>query len=100
MEEFAQQVINGLTLGSTYALVALGYTMIFGVLELIAFAQGGVYMVGAYAGLSAASALMSQNLLIRLAGSLVVAAAVGVLLNIAIDRVGYRPIRGAKRLIP
>ena len=50
MSEFLQQVVNGLTLGSVYAIVALGFTLIFGVLQLIAFAQGAVYMIGAFTG--------------------------------------------------
>ena len=55
-----QQLINGLTLGSTYALIALGYTMVYGVLRLINFAHGEVYMVGAFTGL-----LMTQEMCIR-----------------------------------
>ncbi len=100
MTVLTQQLINGLTLGSIYALVALGYTMIFGVLELIAFAQGGVYMVGAYVGLAVASGALAGNPVVTLAATLVTAAGAGAIINMLIDRVGYRPIRGAKRLIP
>jgi branched-chain amino acid transport system permease protein len=97
--EFWQQVVNGLTLGSVYALVALGYTMVFGVLELIAFAQAGVYMVGAFAGIGVAS-MVGLSWPIALPITLVAAGAAGGVLNLAIDRVAYRPIRNAGRLAP
>lgn len=101
MTEFLQQVLSGLTLGSVYALVALGYTMIFGVLELIAFAQGGVFMIGAYVGLGIASALYEPaGPVVALVASLIGAAFAGAFANLLVDRVAYRPIRGATRLAP
>lgn len=100
MSELGQQLINGATLGMVYALVALGYTMIFGVLELIAFAQGGVYMVGAYVGLATFAAAGTGSGILTLFACLIAAAAAGALLNLLIDRLGYRTIRGAKRLVP
>jgi branched-chain amino acid transport system permease protein len=99
MTEFWQQLVNGLTLGAVYALVALGYTMIFGVLELIAFAQAGVYMIGAFAGLGVASQL-DLGWGAALPITLLAAAAAGGLLNLSIDRIAYRPIRNAGRLAP
>lgn len=99
MEQFGQQLVNGLTLGSVYALVALSFTLVFGVLKLIAFAQGGVYMVGAYVGLFAVNGLHSGNRAVGLLCAAVVAAGAGALLNVAIDRVGYRPIRSSRRLM-
>lgn len=101
MTELLQQILSGLTLGSVYALVALGYTMIFGVLELIAFAQGGVFMIGSYVGLGIAAALIGPaGPVVALAGALLGAAVVGGLANLVVDRVAYRPIRGATRLAP
>lgn len=99
MSEFGQQLLNGLTLGCVYALVALGYTMIFGVLELIAFAQGGVYMVAAYIGLFVASRV-TGNWIFTLAMAMIPAMLLAGLLNLLIDRVAYRPIRRASRLAP
>ncbi len=88
-----QQFVNGLTLGSTYALIALGYTMVYGVLRLINFAHGEVYMVGAFIGLLASQSSglpFPAVLLVAMAGS----AAVGV----AIEMIAYRPLRKAPRL--
>ena len=100
MSELLQQLVNGLTLGSVYAIVAMGYTLVFGVLKLIAFAQGGVYMLGAYAGLVAFASIGTGNKLLAALAAVVVSAVVGGLVNIGVDRVGYRPIRGSKRLMP
>ena len=101
---FLQQLANGLTLGSIYALIALGYTMIYGVVQLINFAHGEVFMVGAYAALTllllaAASPLLAGVpwwglLVICGAGAM---AACGIL-GVVIERVAYRPIRQAPRL--
>lgn len=100
MSEFLQQLINGLTLGSVYAIVAMGFTLIFGVLQLIAFAQGGVYMLGSYAGLLAVASVGTENKLLAIGAAVLAAAALGALVNIGIDRIGYRSIRGSKRLMP
>jgi len=104
MDIFLQQVINGLVLGSVYALVALGYTMVYGILGLINFAHGEVVMVGALTSLSVIAALMSSSLglpapLIILA-ALAVAMCVCMLLGFTIERVAYRPLRRAPRLAP
>jgi len=99
MTVLVQQLANGLTLGTVYALVALGYTMIFGVLELIAFAQAGVYMVGAFVGLATVT-LLGVTSLPGLAAAILVAAAASGLLNLTVDRVAYRPLRHAGRLAP
>lgn len=100
MEILFQQALNGLTLGSVYALVALGVTMIFGVLGVVAFAQGGVYMLGAYGGFFVAARLQQYGLIVTLLGALLAGAVTGALANVLIDRVAYRPIRGATRLAP
>ena len=90
---FGQQLINGLVTGSTYALIALGYTMVYGVLQLINFAHGEIYMVGAFTGLL----LVSQaNLPFPLA--LLLAMATTALLGVTIEFIAYRPLRRSSRL--
>src|SRR3982074_3284633 len=103
MSTFLQQLMNGLSLGSIYALIALGYTMVYGVLRLINFAHGDVYMLGAFAGYFLANAPnLDANLfqpappierqvlgaVIVTLGSMAVCAAIGVL----IERLAYRPV--------
>lgn len=100
MMELLQQLLNGLTLGAVYALVALGVTLIFGVLGVMAFAQGAVYMVGAYLGFVVARTMSGAPWQVVLASATVIGAAGGALLNVAIDQIGYRPIRHARRLAP
>ena len=102
MDIFLQQIINGLVQGSVYALVALGYTMVYGILGLINFAHGEVVMVGAMVALSVAKALAASGLppLLILLIALLVAAAVCMLLGYGIERVAYRPLRNAPRLAP
>ena len=97
-----QQFINGLTQGSIYALIALGYTMVYGVLRLINFAHGDVYMLGAFFGLFAANALAKivgvvTSPLVTL-GAFAVAMLGAALVGMLIERVAYRPLRGAPRL--
>ncbi len=100
METFLQQLINGLSLGAIYALIALGYTMVYGVLRLINFAHGDVYMLGAFAGYFIANALkLDANPSILWAilvtiGAMAVCAVVGIL----IERFAYRPVRHHSRL--
>jgi branched-chain amino acid transport system permease protein len=99
---FLQQLINGLVLGSIYALVALGYTMVYGIMELINFAHGEVVMIGAMVALSVIAALAGTPLpgaLIVLIGFLVAMPAC-MALGFSIERVAYRPLRGAPRLAP
>jgi len=102
LDIFLQQVINGLVLGSIYALVALGYTMVYGILELINFAHGEVTMVGAMICLAVMSALVTGGT--DLHGVLIVgigllaAIAVCAMLGFLIERVAYRPLRRAPRL--
>ena len=102
MDIFLQQLINGLVLGSVYALVALGYTMVYGILNLINFAHGDVVMVGALVALTVASALAASGLPAPVVLALATAAAilVCVALGVTIERVAYRPLRRAPRLAP
>lgn len=101
MDTFVQQLINGLNVGAIYALIALGYTMVYGILRLINFAHGDVYMVGAFTGFYiaitfglAATGPSITGLTIVLLGSMVVAALVGM----AIERFAYRPVRKYARM--
>lgn len=102
MDIFTQQLINGLVLGSIYALVALGYTMVYGILELINFAHGEVTMFGAMICLAVIGAVASggtdANGLLIVGLGLLVAIAVCVVLGFLIERVAYRPLRRAPRL--
>ncbi|MFZ6744070.1 branched-chain amino acid ABC transporter permease [Undibacterium sp. JH2W] len=104
MDTFIQQIINGLVLGSMYALVALGYTMVYGVLNLINFAHGDVLMVGAMAGLSIIKGLqvIAPDLpgIIKLIIAILGAVPVCIAVNVLIERVAYRRLRNAPRLAP
>ena len=104
MDTFIQQIINGLVLGSLYALIALGYTMVYGILNLINFAHGDVLMVGALTALSSILLLKAQfpdlpGWVLMIAGTLV-AIPTCVVTSLIIERVAYRPLRGAPRLAP
>src|SRR5690348_6189041 len=100
MDIFLQQVINGLTLGSVYAVVALGYTMVYGIIQLINFAHGEIVMIGAMVAFSVISALAPGGLppfavvLLGTACAIPVCMAVGH----AMERFAYRPLRRAPRL--
>jgi branched-chain amino acid transport system permease protein len=95
-----QQLINGIALGSVYALIALGYTMVYGVLRLINFAHGDVYMLGAFVGYYAAVWLRAgeRPSLMMSAGIFLIAMAVCALIGMTIERVAYRPLRQSPRL--
>src|SRR5688572_11962699 len=106
MATFFQQLVNGLSIGSIYALIALGYTMVYGVLKLINFAHSEVFMVGSFAGFYAAAFLgynpadpaafgLGRALLVLLFAMLSCAA-----LGVTIERLAYRLLRQAARLAP
>ena len=99
MSTFLQQLVNGLSLGSIYALVALGYTMVYGILRLINFAHGDVYMVGAYVGYYASSRFRGETPSYgRALGIMVLSMAVCAILGIVIERFAYRPVRRAAKM--
>ncbi|MFL6676579.1 MAG: branched-chain amino acid ABC transporter permease [Massilia sp.] len=104
METFVQQILNGLVLGSMYALVALGYTMVYGVLNLINFAHGDVLMIGAMVGLSILKVLDTYapglSGYLQLAIAILGAIPAAMLVNVIIERVAYRRLRNAPRLAP
>ena len=102
MDIFIQQLINGLVLGSMYALLALGYTMVYGIINLINFAHGEVLMVGALVSWTVVTFLADSGLpgwaLLTL--SLIAAMVVCMVLNLLIEKLAYRPLRNAPRLAP
>ncbi|HWQ38058.1 MAG TPA: branched-chain amino acid ABC transporter permease [Burkholderiales bacterium] len=104
MDIFLQQVLNGLVLGSVYALVALGYTMVYGILGLINFAHGEVVMIGAMVALTVLNGLAGAAIgappQVVIAAALAAAIAVCMGLSFSIERVAYRPLRRAPRLAP
>ena len=96
VDVFLKQLVNGLSLGSIYALIALGYTMVYGIVKLINFAHGDVMMVGAYAGYFVLRGMGTGP--VGLACAFVAAMAVCALLSVVIERCAYRPLRDAPRL--
>jgi branched-chain amino acid transport system permease protein len=104
MEIFVQQLINGITLGSIYGLIAIGYTMVFGIIGMVNFAHGDVFMVSSFIGLVAFLLLttwigigsVALALVIVLIGAMILTS----LVNWAIERAAYRPLRGSFRLAP
>ncbi len=104
MEYFFQQLINGLTLGSIYGLIAIGYTMVYGIIGMINFAHGDIFTLGAFMALIVFLALTSFFSGIPVAVALIVMMAIAVVLtslwNWTIERVAYKPLRGSFRLAP
>ena len=93
MQEFMQQLINGLSLGAIYALIALGYTMVYGIILLINFAHGDIMMVGAYVGFFSI-AVLGNNVIVALLFAMLACAALGIL----IEKIAYRPLRNSGRI--
>ena len=101
MDLFFQQLVNGLVLGATYGLIALGYTMVYGIVQLINFAHGEIFMLGGFGALTTYLALPSGTpagvaLPLMVVGGMVVSITTAVLM----ERFAYRPLRGAPRLAP
>ncbi|USG68327.1 branched-chain amino acid ABC transporter permease [Brevibacillus ruminantium] len=101
-----QVIVDGLTLGFMYAVVALGYTMVYGILEFINFAHGEIFMVGAFIGTEvllisdSLGALQGMNPYVAFFMTLVISMALTGGLGVLIERIAYRPLRGAPRLVP
>ncbi|KJK00865.1 branched-chain amino acid transporter permease subunit LivH [Pseudomonas sp. 21] len=100
---YLQQLINGLTVGSTYALIAIGYTMVYGIIGMINFAHGEVYMIGSYVAFIVITGLAMMGIvslpvviICTFAAAIIVTSAYGY----TIERIAYRPLRGSNRLIP
>ncbi len=104
MEVFVQQLINGITLGSIYGLIAIGYTMVFGIIGMVNFAHGDVFMVSAFVALITVLVLSTvlgiSSIFLTLLIVLIVGMLITSLLSWAIERVAYRPLRGSFRLAP
>ena len=102
MDTLLQQLINGLTLGAVYALVALGYTMVYGIIGLINFAHGEVVMIGTMVAFTVIVSLAGSGMppLLILGIGLVISVLVCMALGWSLERVAYRPLRGAPRLTP
>jgi len=104
MEVFVQQLINGITLGSIYGLIAIGYTMVFGIIGMVNFAHGDVFMVSAFIGLIVYLIITTwlgiTSPVVTLIVVLIAAMALTSLVNWTIERVAYRPLRGSFRLAP
>src|ERR1700730_3149382 len=104
MEVFTQQLINGITLGSIYGLIAIGYAMVFGIIGMVNFAHGDVFMVSAFIALITFLVLTTWlgigSVVVALLLLLVVAMLLPSLVNWTIERVAYRPLRGSFRLAP
>jgi branched-chain amino acid transport system permease protein len=104
LDTFIQQILNGLVLGSIYAIIALGYTMVYGILGIINFAHGDVLMIGAMVALSAINVLQAHfpglGHVTTLVIALLIAAPVCAIVAFTIERVAYRPLRNAPRLAP
>src|SRR5262249_25986406 len=104
MEVFVQQLINGITLGSIYGLIAIGYTMVFGIIGMVNFAHGDVFMVSSFIALVCALILATwlgiSSIFLSLFVVLLVAMVLTSLVNWTIERLAYRPLRGSFRLAP
>ena len=104
MDIFLQQIVNGLTLGSVYAVVALGYTMVYGIIQLINFAHGEVVMIGAMTSFSVITAITGAHTglppIAIVAAGVLVAVPVCMGVGYTLERVAYRPLRTAPRLAP
>ncbi len=102
MDIFLQQIVNGLVQGSIYALVALGYTMVYGIMGLINFAHGEVVMIGTLVTITVAGSLIKAGMPVALAGLAGLSASVLVCMALGwgLERIAYRPLRNAPRLTP
>ncbi len=102
LPQFIQQLINGMSLGAIYALIAIGYTMVYGIIGMINFAHGEIYMIGAYVGLVTLSALgINHGIPIPLViiAMLLISAVVTGFYGYAVEKIAYRPLRGSPRLV-
>ena len=96
-----QQLVNGLTLGMIYGLIAIGYTMVYGIIGMINFAHGDVFMIGAFVGIIVLTALLGvTSLPLALLAAFVISACICAVYGFSIERVAYRPLRGSFRLAP
>lgn len=103
LPQLVQQLFNGLSLGAIYALIAIGYTMVYGIIGMINFAHGEIYMIGAYTGLVTLSAIgvgSGLPVILIVLIMLIVAALVTAVYGYTVEKVAYAPLRGSPRLVP
>jgi branched-chain amino acid transport system permease protein len=101
VDQFFQQLVNGLTLGSLYALIAVGYTVVYGIVQLINFAHGEVFMIGAFGALSTYLLFFNGQTAVWILPIMIVGAMIAsVVTAVLMERVAYRPLRNAPRLAP
>ncbi len=103
MEYFLQQLINGVTLGSIYGLIAIGYTMVYGIIGMINFAHGDIFMIGAFIALAAIIGLASigfSHIPLALVAVLLISMMVAAMWGWTLERIAYRPLRSSFRLAP
>ena len=93
MDQFLQQLVNGISLGSIYALIALGYTMVYGIIKLINFAHGDIYMIGAYIGFA-----VTTYAKLGFVPALIISMVLCAILGILIEKVAYKPLRNSSRI--
>ncbi|ANE45041.1 ABC transporter permease [Paenibacillus swuensis] len=100
MDYIIQQIINGISVGSIYALIALGYTMVYGIIKLINFAHGDVFMVGSFVGLFTAKILAAQGFppMVVFIGALIISMTASAVLGVVIERTAYKPLRKVSRI--
>lgn len=93
MDQFLQQIINGISLGSIYALMALGYTMVYGIIKLINFAHGDIYMIGAYVGFA-----VTTFAGLGIFPALIISMTACALLGMSVEKIAYKPLRNSTRI--
>jgi branched-chain amino acid transport system permease protein len=103
LQQLPQQLVNGLTLGGVYALIAIGYSMVYGIMGMLNFAHGEVYMIGGFAGwwvlhLLTRGSELAMNAALVIALMIILAMAVSALTGVAVERFAYRPLRNAPRM--
>ncbi|MCL2654617.1 MAG: branched-chain amino acid ABC transporter permease [Coriobacteriia bacterium] len=98
MENFLQQIVNGLSQGSIYALIALGYTMVYGIVKLINFAHGDVYMIGAYVGFAVTTFTRFGHSRFGFIAALIISMVACMILGVTIERIAYKPLRNSSRI--
>lgn len=102
LPQFIQQLFNGLSLGAIYALVAIGYTMVYGIIGMINFAHGEIYMIGAYIGLVTLSAIGTQSgipVFVVIGAMLLVSVVLTGVYGYVVEQVAYKPLRSSPRLV-
>ena len=91
---FFQQLVNGITAGGMYALIALGYTMVYGILKIINFAHGDIFMIGSFIGL-----ILVKQVHLGLIPAMVISMVIVAFLGVIVERIAYRPLRNSAKIV-